>query len=291
MIENEFQPSVTQAKKPRSFRSLLLITGLAFVAGIGAMTWGLSRWDAGRAWLFGAPVNTPVPAISYTPQAATPAPGPTVALPEPTEVAVRVAALEARIARLEASGGANGGSTQAEGLLLTFAARRALERGNGLGTIEGLLSQRFGARQPGAVATVIAAGRQPVTLEQLRTGFDAVIPALTGKGPDTGWWDSFTGAVSGMIRFRKAGEPTIDPAIAVAHAAQLLEQGRVDVAVAAVSRLPDAPKAAAWTETARHYLAADRALDVLEDAALNGGDKAEAPVAKPAEVVAPSDGI
>jgi hypothetical protein len=275
MIENEFQPPETLAKKPRSMRSLLLIIGLAFVAGIAVMAWGLSRWDAGRAWFFGQPA---VPAISYTPQPVTPAPD---ALPVPpvTDISARVVALEARLARVEASGGSGGGSTQAQGLLLTFAARRALERGNGLGGLESLLSQQFDARQPAAVATVIGAGRQPVTLEQLRSGFEAVIPALTGKGPDTGWWESFTGAMSGLITFRGANEPTSDPAIAVAHAAQLLDQGRVDLAVAAVSRLPDAPKAAGWTETARRYLAAERALDVLEDAAIKGGDRVRTPVA------------
>jgi hypothetical protein len=274
MTENEFQPPESLAKKPRSLRSLLLIIGLAFVAGIAVMAWGLSQWDAGRAWLFGQPA---VPAISYTPQTTTP----TVdALPVSpvTDVSARVVALEARLARVEASGGARGGSTQAQGLLLTFAARRALERGDGLGGLESLLSQQFDARQPAAVATVIGAGRQPVTLEQLRSGFEAVIPALTGKGPDTGWWESFTGAMSGLITFRGANEPTSDPAIAVAHAAQLLDQGRVDLAVAAVSRLPDAPKAAGWTETARRYLAAERALDVLEDAAIKGGDQIQTPV-------------
>ncbi len=278
MIENEFQPPETLAKKPRSVRSLLLIIGLAFVAGIAVMAWGLSRWDAGRAWFFGQPA---VPAISYTPQPATPAPDASP-VPPVTDISARVVALEARLARVEASSGTNAGSSPSEGLLLTFAARRALERGNGLGTLEGLLSQRFEARQPGAVATVIAAGRQPVTLEQLRTGFEKMIPALTGTGPDAGWWDSLTSAMSGLIMFRKAGQPTADPALAVVRAAQLLEQGRVDLAVAAVSRLPDAHKAASWTETARRYLAADRALNVLEDATITGGDKVDAPaVARP----------
>jgi hypothetical protein len=292
MTENDFQPPMKPAKKPRSLRSLLLMIGLAFVAGISVMAWGLSHWEAGRAWLFGQAAGSAVPAISYTPQVAATAPD---ALPvhPVTDVSARVTALEARLARVEANGGADGGSFQSEGLLLTFAARRALERGNGLGTLEGLLSQRFEARQPGAIATVIAAGRQPVTLEQLRKGFEAAIPALTGKGTDAGWWQSFTGAMSGLITFRNANEPTTDPAIAVAHAAQLLEQGRVDLAVAAVSRLPDAPKAASWTEAARRYLAADRALDVLEDAAINGGDKVEAPaaVAPPEAAPAPAANV
>src|SRR3546814_3660428 len=41
-----------------------------------------------------------------------------------------------------------------------------------------------------AVATIITASRQPVTLEELQEGLQEVGEDLTEGGPDQNWWDA-----------------------------------------------------------------------------------------------------
>ena len=266
-------------RKPRSLRSLLLVLGIAFVAGIGTMGWGLSRWEGARHWLFG-PADTQTPALAYkAPVAISAIPALAVATPD---LASRMAAIEARMAHVEALGGtAETGSARAEALLVTFAARRAIDRGLGLGYVEGLLTQRFGATQPRAVGTIIAAARQPATLDQLRAGLDAVAPELVRAAPDQGWWAGMKQGLSGVFVVRKSGTASPDPAARTLRAAQLVDGGRVDLALIEVARLPNRDRAAAWIIMARRYVEAHRALDLLEAAAITSTDRARA-VAEPA---------
>ena len=70
-----------------------------------------------------------------------------------------------------------GNADRAEGLLVAFAARRALDRGVALGFLEALLRQRFGDSQPQAVGMIITAAREPVTLQELQDGLLQVRPA------------------------------------------------------------------------------------------------------------------
>ena len=261
-------------RKPRSFRSLMLVLGIAFIAGIAAMGWGLSRWEAARLWLFGVP-NVERPSLAYeAPPTAVRVPAPTMTAPD---LASRMAAIEARMAHLEALGSATGtGSTRAEALLVTFAARRAIDRGLGLGYVEGLLTQRFGATQPRAVGTIIAAARQPATLDQLRAGLDAVGPELARGAPDQGWWAGVKQGFSGVFVVRKSGTASPDPAARTLRATQLVDSGRVDLALIEVVRLPNRDRAAAWIIMARRYVEAHRALDLLEAAAITSTDRAPA---------------
>lgn len=261
-------------RKPRSLRSLMLILGVAFLTGIAAMGWGLSRWDGARHWLFG-------PADERSPNLAYKAPATTAPVPVPVvttlDLASRMAAVEARMARLETAGNSGGtGSTRAEALLVTFAARRAIDRGLGLGYVEGLLTQRFGATQPRAVGTIIAAARQPATLDQLRAGLDAVGPELARGAPDHGWWAGVKQGISGVFVVRKSGTASPDPAARTQRAVQLVDSGRVDLALIEVARLPNRDRAAAWIIMARRYVEAHRALDLLEAAAITSADRTPA---------------
>jgi hypothetical protein len=276
LMEFDTRATSPASHKPRSLRSLMLILGMAFIAGIAAMGWGLSRWDGARHWLFGTPAGEKQPVIAYAPATGT-IPAPVLSQITP-DFAARIAAIESRMAKVEATGGVGGGdSTRAEALLVSFAARRAIDRGLGLGYVEGLLSQRFGATQPRAVATIIAAARQPATLEQLRAGLDTVTPDLVGGGPDEDWWAGLKRGLSSVFVVRQAGTVSPDPAARVAHAAQLVEIGRVDQALADVARLPNRDKAASWMTMARRYVEAHRALDLLEAAAITSADRAPTP--------------
>ena len=113
------------------------------------------------------------------------------------EIARRVAALEQRLGQVGTeSRAAVGNADRAEGLLVAFAARRALDRGVALGFLEALLRQRFGATQPRAVGMIILAARNPVTLQELQLGLQEVGPApgrraarreLVGGVPAPNW--------------------------------------------------------------------------------------------------------
>lgn len=266
-----------QSRK-RSLRSLLLLASLAFLAGIAAMGWSLSRWDAGRQWLFGIAAPEKLPAMGNVPGSKA------IALPAPAastpDLAARMADIESRMARVEAAKGAAtpGNSGRAEALLICFAARRAIDRGLGLGYMEGLLTQRFGATQPRAVASIIAAARRPVTLEQLMTGLDAIALQLAGGGPEENWWSEFKRGLSGVFIVREAGTPPADPQSRINRASGMIENGRVDLALAEIARLPNRDKAAAWIAMARRYVEAHRALDLLEAAAITLSEPAPTPI-------------
>lgn len=268
-MEFETRAGAPGQRKPRSLRSLFLLFSLAFLAGIGAMGWGLSRWEGARQWLFGTAAPENAPALASLPGSkAVQLPAPIVSSPD---LSARMADLESRMARIEAAGAAavgGGNSTRAEALLVSFAARRALDRGLELGYVEGLLTQRFGATQPRAVASIIAAARHPVTLEQLHGGLDAIAPALAGNGPDEDWWSQFKHGLAGVFVVRQAGTIPTDPQSRIDRASKMIEIGRVDLALAEIARLPNRNKASDWMIMARRYVEAHRALDLLEAAAI-----------------------
>lgn len=270
-------PQTETAPKRRSLLPVLLVPLLAFIAGIALMGWLLSRWDTAAAYLG---VSAPVPAVQrpapVRQAVRMPAPAPVaVATPEPQRLVIdpettrRVGRLEQRIAEIsQQSQAAAGNADRAEGLLVAFAARRALDRGVPLGYIEGLLRQRFGESQRPAVATIITASRQPVTLEELQTGLQEVGPQLVGGGPDQNWWTALKAELGDLINIRRGGTPSTLPAERLQRATRRLDAGQVDVALAEVLRMPSHAGAGEWIARTRRYVAARRALDMIETAAL-----------------------
>ena len=254
--------------------SILALPIIAFVAGIAAMGWILANWSTAAAFIGvrPAPPPQPIQAAAAPPPApaATPAPGAeTQRLVLDPETTRRVNQLEQRVAEIDnQSRAAAGNADRAEGLLVAFAARRALDRGVALGYIEGLLRQRFGDTQRRAVATIITASRQPVTLEELQDGLQQVGPELTGGGPNQNWLTALRAELGELVSIRKAGTPSTIPAERLRRAERRLESAQVDVALAEVLRLPGREDAAEWIAKARRYVAARRALDAIETAAL-----------------------
>jgi hypothetical protein len=181
----------------------------------------------------------------------------------------RVSELEDRIARINVQAqAASGNAARAEGLLVAFAARRALDTGAPLGYIEGQIRLRFGQAQPRAVATIINAAREPVTLQDLQGGLEELEPKLVGRGKSQDWWADIKREVGELVVLRDAGTPSPLPERRLARARRLLEAGRVDAALAEVSRLPGRSAASRWMEQARRYVEARRALDLVETAAI-----------------------
>lgn len=268
-----------ETETPARWRSLvrwLLLPGLFFLLGLAAMGWLLSSWDYGARMLGVAPTPAAVeqaPAPAQRPAALPAQPEPAPAEPQriviDPEITRRVAALEQRIGEIDTqSRAAVGNADRAEGLLVAFATRRALDRGVPLGFLEALLRQRFGTAQPQAVGTIIAAAREPVTLQDLQEGLQAVGPQLLGAGPQQSWWGAFKAELASLVTVRRESSPSTEPSERLRRATRRLEAGQVDVAFAEVSRLPGREHAREWMRDARRYVLARRALDAIETAAL-----------------------
>ncbi|MDB5668243.1 MAG: hypothetical protein JWL74_1193 [Alphaproteobacteria bacterium] len=258
----------------RSWTGPLALALIAFLLGLGAMTWLLTRWEPAARYLGivaepqPAAAQPQVPAQQAQYQAQQPGQQRDTIVIDPA-VARRVAELEQRIAEIDTSArSAVGNADRTEGLLIAIAARRALDRGVGLGYLEGLLRQRFGASQPQAVNMVIAASRQPVTLPQLQGEFGEIGPLLTGAGPNRGLWTALRQELANLVIVRRADTPSTDPRERLRRATDRLEAGQVDVALAEVMRMPGVEHGREWIALAQRYVAARKAVDTIEVASL-----------------------
>ena len=241
---------------------------LLLLVGAAVATWGLSRWEAG-ARFFGV---TPKPPLEVIRQAPPPAAIPVrPAEPLAAADAARIATIEARLGAIESQAQAAAGSAgRADAMLIAFAARRATDRGVALGYLEPLLVQRFGRDNQAAVATIITASRNPVELDSLIADYRRLGPALRGGSPEESWWTGFRRELGSVVTFRRADTPSPQPQARHDRALAHLEAGEVDAALAETMRLPGAAHAADWVARARRYIAAHRALDEIESAALLG---------------------
>lgn len=268
--DDGFEPVVTPYAAPAAARPRRRVGGvlvgmtLSFVAGVVATGWVAreSRFVAG--YIVPPAAASPVRVV----RTAVPVPVPTPGAADPV-LARQVSAIDQRLEAIDQrSRAAVGDADRAEGLLVAFAARRAVERGVELGYIEGLIREHFSRTQPQAVAAVIAAARQPVTLAQLRTGLDEAETALVRGGRTSSSWASFRRELSNLIVLHRVDAESSAPIDRYARAKTALEAGQVDAALAEVARMPGRAGAAAWIAAARRYLSARTALDQLETAAL-----------------------
>jgi hypothetical protein len=269
----------TSSRRGSMLVPVVLAVGIAFVIGLAAMAWLLRESDSVAKYLG---VSTATSAAAEPMPSAEPTPEPAVAVPRPAppagetqrlvidpETSRRVSQLEQRVEAIDReSRSAIGNADRAEGLLVAFAARRALDRGVQLGYIEGLLRQRFGNTQPAAVGTVIAAARDPVTLEELQLSLQAVSETLAAGSPNQSWWTALRHELGSLVAVRRSGTPSTLPVERLRRAERRLDAGQVDVALAEVLRMPGRERAAAWIRDARRYVSARRALDTIETAAL-----------------------
>ena len=260
--------TVSYTPQRMTWTARLAWTLLLLVTGATLATWGLSRWEAGARFLGIAP-RAPLAIVRQPVALVPPAP-----VAEPADNA-RIAALEARLAGIESATQAAAGSVgRADALLVAFAARRAIDRGVALGYLEPLLVQRFGAQHQAAVATVITASRDAVRLDALVAEYETLGPLLRGGGPDEGWWSAVQREFGTIVSVHRADAPSPQPQARFDRALARLKGGEVDAALAETMRLPGAGNAGAWIVRARRYIAAHRALDAIESAALLGGGEA-----------------
>ena len=259
------------SRTPLSWTNRLLIGLLLLLAGAGLATWGLARWQAGARFLGVAPVEAkPVVTRPIMLAPAQIDPSADSAIGAVTEA--RVTTLEGRLAAVEsAAQRAAGSAGRADALLVAFAARRAIDRGVALGYLETLLVARFGADHQRAVAQIVTASRDPVRLDQLIADYERLGPALRGGAPDESWWTGLRRELGSVIAVHRAGTPSLKPSATYDRARARLASGEVDAALAETMRLPGVARAAPWVTQARRYIAAHRALDEVESAALLAG--------------------
>ncbi len=270
MIDELHSPPPYVAR-PRGRGRLALAVGLlAFLLGallVGWLGWS-GRLHSLREFA-GSPPTPQITASASPPALAAPVAAATAPAMTRAEGGFdqRLAALEQRLAQLDLRAeAASGNVARAEGLLIAFAARRAVERGTELGDLEGQLRLRFGETQPRAVEAIVAAARQPVTVDALSAQLDALTPQLSSAS-DSGW-ARFRREAGALFTVRRDGKPSPRAADRLEHARQLLRAGQYDAAADEFARLPDAGAAAGWVEAVRRYAAAERALDLVETAAL-----------------------
>lgn len=307
--------------KSNMTRNVLILMAVAFIGGAILTGWIFSRYnpfdsadtEAIATTAEGEQVAAGDPAAALAnridsegkvlpPQSAMaqPSMAPTQLSPEiERALAVRVADLEDRLSRINVQAqAASGNAARAEGLLIAFAARRALDRGSPLGYIEAQLKLRFGDAQPKAVTTIINASMAPVTLEELASGLEDVGPTLTTGSSGAGFMADLRNELSELFVIRRDGTPSPAPQQRLTRAKRYVEQGNIDAAIAEIEKLPGSTSEGApavWMEKARRYNEARRALDVIETAAIlepqqlragNGGN-----VVQPSPFAAPDGSL
>lgn len=273
MSEEDGVASIGMTPPParrRSMLPLLILALLAFALGVVLTVWAWPQIQ--RRW------GDPQPQAAL-PQ---PLPGTMGALATGQGVTVRpltadaAQMLDARVVQLDErlnrisveAQAASGNATRAEGLLVAFAARRALDSGMPLGYIEGQLRLRFGQAQPRAVAAIINAARAPMTLADLRGGLNDIADQVVKTPADASWWTALEHEARELVTIHRASTPSPRPQAAMERALRYIDGGRVSAALAEVERMPGKAAADRWTQAARRYLEARRALDLIETAAI-----------------------
>lgn len=282
-------PSAPPAPTVRSgmgWRGWLSIALLCFLLGAGAAA--ALAWRGGvdfqAAWNSILGRQAEAPPVSSSPEEAptkVPVATPSVRMPQIGDddalsanaeqqdvMDVRLAVLEQRMARLDLQiEAAAGNAGRAEALLITFAARRAIDRGMPLGYLEDQLRLRFGEAKPNAVETVIAAGQNPLTRDMLRQRLAAIGTDFDGSEKD-GFITRMRREMSELFVIRRAGAPSPAPRKRMERARWFVESGRVEPAVAEVSNLPGAAGLDEWIADAEQYIRTQQALDLLETSAI-----------------------
>lgn len=282
----------TVARETRGSGSSLktyLIVGIGSFA-LGAALIGYVAWRANPDLFFiaertaaktpGQPDASPSDRVART-AAAVPAPSATAtrAAEQAVQAVERVAeehggfeqrliAAEQRLAQLDLQAqAASGNAARAEGLLIAFATRRSINRGAELGYLADQLRLRFGDAMPNAVDTVIAFSRNPVTVDVLIARLDGIAPRLTDASNETAL-QRIQRELGELFVIRRESTPSPQPSRRIERARYFLESGRVDRAIEEVRNLPGATNARAWIQNAERYAAAQRALDLIETAAV-----------------------
>ncbi|MFC0206382.1 hypothetical protein [Novosphingobium soli] len=261
-MQDTTAPVTTVAPRRRSAGLTLFVALVAFVLGAG-----LVAWLATRGYL---PAMLELPAARTVQTVVPPAPaGAPAQLAQVATVEGRLAMLEDRLSRVDLqTHAAAGNAGRAEGLLIAFAARRMVDRGEPLGYVADQLRLRFMNAQPRAVETIIAFAANPVTIDGLSARLEALSPELTITATDKSLWDRVRHEFGSLFIVRRDSGTLASPAARIERARVMLTARRIDAAIGEVERLPGADAADVWIADARRFEAAQKALDLLETTAM-----------------------
>lgn len=240
---------------------------LAFVGGGLAVNWlsdsGLSPWggtDSAELTPPAAPAPEPTP----------PPVNPVLASPGAPQILQPIA-----------------DSARTEAMLVAMAARRAISVGAPLGDVGTRLDTAFEQSQPQAVARVRAAEKEAMTPTKLAAEFDSVAPQLS-REPEMSW-SRLRQEILTMFVLHTSDAPPPAADAQLQRARDLVLTGSVESAIRLVETMPGAANAQDWLAKARRYVETQRALDMLEKAALSMPMVAQpSMVAPPATDTAPA---
>lgn len=271
MQDQTSQPTL-MPHRPRSRAGAFFVALLAFVLG-GA----LSLWAAQDGY-FDRLLPSRQSQSPETPVQTVTAPTAAPVIPPPSSpqdlaaigaVEGRLALIEDRLSRVDfQAGAASGNAARAEGLLIAFAARRMIDRGEPLGYVTDQLRLRFTNAQPRAVDTVIAFAKNPVTLDELTARLEALSPELSATQNNQSLWDRARGEIAGFFTLHRDSSTLLSPTARIDRARVMLTARRIPSAINEVQRLPNAQAAETWVADARRYQDVQDALDLLETTAM-----------------------
>lgn len=275
--------SIARARTQRSRQMGALVGVGAGTFLLGAALVGLAWWSGFGPDAFFQVKRTPSPAVAAPAVPVATASPQTAAAAQVRQAAAqvqqvvqqqggldsRVAAMEQRLAKIDLQiQAASGNAARTEGLLVAFAARRTIDRGDPLGYLADQLKLRFGDGQPNAVRTVIDFSNNPVTLDQLSARLEGLAPQLVKAPPDEGAINWLGRELSNLFVIRRESTPSPEPERRLDRARLFLESGRIQPAIAEVQHLPNARQAAGWIADAQRYDQVRQALDLLETTAI-----------------------
>ena len=263
----DFQTATATSRRGFSFKHIMLLILCAFVGG------AIVAYVIADKYGFLTPSDAPVAAESSTGAAGNVATTDANAIAQPvTDQMVpsypSLNMLSPEVAR-------------ADGLLLIYAVRGAIDKGAPLGALAEQLRLRFGATQPQSVAAILSAGQAPVTVDALKTELRGLAPVLLTGNRDDSTWATVKRELSELFVLRKENGPSLAPNERLIRAEALVDAGKLDLAVTEVAALPGASIAQSWIARAKRFSDARKALDRLEQVAILQ------PVAVPV-IVAPS---
>lgn len=271
-MSRDYDQLPTDGRQGIGFRTLLVIAIIAFIGGIILTGWLATHYDLfaqGERDVSRISDGSPAaiseeiqPAQQETAQDNASARG------RGNGLTMRVAELENRLSRINVQAqAASGNAARAEGLLVAFATRRAIEQGRPLGYLDQQLQVRFGRAQPDAVRTIRAFAANPVRLEQLQSRLDEVGDQLR-TGSNAGFFGEVSREFSELFLIRKQGTPSTSSAAQLRRAQRFAATGNVQAAISEVEKLPGAGVAQRWVADAKRYQAAQDALEAMEMSAI-----------------------
>ncbi len=280
-MNSDFETVKNNGRAGASLKTVLALFLVAFIGGIALAGWLISKYDllgnkpASNQLAQLSPLNTNGQAAqnrtvsgAVTPAARAINDSAAAAALANDDMSQRVQDMELRLSRIFVQAEqASGNAARAEGLLIAFAVRRALDQGRSLGYLEAQLQQRFGLSHPAEVKVIREFTRDPLTRDMLETELDD-FSSHSFADKHNSFWASLGEEFSNLFTIRRSGSSPTDSESRLKRAQKYAASGNIAATIAEVEKLSRSDKIDSWLVKARRYAAAQSALDRLERAAL-----------------------